>query len=152
MHHTKNANIHLSNAMKCVVAQIEEANTVKEQIRVMGETEVKNGDDKSFLDSMIDTIHPLTYKQGTPGYTRQFNVRAEVRTQFYGGDVAMSINGCSAWKVYNAFTYPIFNPVSMGLNMDYADIFYSGMVGGKRHLLKRIYNTILAEYPKFKAI
>ena len=152
VHHTKNANIHLSNAMKCVVSQIDEANGIKEQICRMGETKVKNGDDKSFLDAMVDLIHPITYKQGTPGYTRQFKVRAEVRTQFYGGDVAMSIKGCTAWKGYNAFTYPIFNPVSMGQNMDYADIFYSGMVGGKRHALRRIYNTILAEYPKFKAI
>lgn len=142
VHHTKNANIHLSNAMKCVVAQIEEANAIKDKILQMGETQVANDGERSFLDEMIDIIHPLTYKQGTPGYTRQTNVRSEVRTQFFGGDVAMSISGCTAWKVYNAFTYPIFNPLSMGRNMDYADIFYSGMIGGKRHLLKKIFDTV----------
>lgn len=144
VHHTKNANIHLSNAMKCIVAQIEDAIKVKNSILEMGRTNIPNDDTKSFLDDMIDKLYPLTYKQGTAGYTRQSNVRNEVRTQFYGGDVAMSISGCTAWKVYNSFTYPIFNPVSMERNMDYADIFYSGMVGGKRHLLRKIFATINA--------
>lgn len=142
VHHTKNANIHLSSAMKCVVSQIEEATAVKEKILRLGNTVIQNDDKKSFLDEMLDVILPVTHAKGTPGYTRQYNVRSEVRTQFYGGDVAMSISGNTAWKVYNAFTYPIFNPVSMGRNMDYADIFYSGMVGGKRHLLKKIFTTI----------
>ena len=108
----------------------------------MGGYEIRNDDKKSFLDEMINKIHPFTYKQGTPGYTRQFNVRSEVMSQYYGGEVAMSFNGNTAWKVYNAFTYPIFNPVSLGRNMDYADIFYSCMIGGKRHLLKRIFTTV----------
>ena len=142
VHHTKNANIHLSNAMKCVVAQIEESANVRDKILRMGDCLLVENDVMSCLDLMIARIHPLTYKQGTSGYTRQVNVRSEVRTQFYGGDVAMSIKGNSAWKEYNAFTYPIFNPLSMGRNMDYADIFYSGMIGGKRHLVKKIFDTI----------
>ena len=150
VHHTKNANIHLSNAMKCVVEQVKEAETVKGQVVQMASTFIRDDDEMSFIDAMIDQIYPLTHKQGTQGYKRQFNVRAEVRTQFYGGDVAMSIKGDTAWKVYNAFTYPIFNPVSIGKNMDYADILYSSMVGGKRHLLRRIFNTINSEYQRFR--
>lgn len=143
VHHTKNANIHLSNAMKCVVAQIEDAAKIKNQILRMGEMQIST----QFLDKMLDEIHPFTYKRGDPGYTRQFNVRSEVRTQYFGGDVAMSIKGNTVWKVYNAFTYPIFNPVSLGRTMDYADIFYSGMIGGKRHLLKRIYSEVWNAMP-----
>lgn len=142
VHHTKNANIHLSNAMKCVVKQIKEANQVKDKIIEMSTHAVRNDDKESFLDEMVNKIHPFTYKQGTPGYTRQFNVRSEVLSQYYGGEIAMSISGNTAWKVYNAFTFPIFNPVSLGRNMDYADIFYSGMIGGKRHLLTRIFNAV----------
>ena len=151
VHHTKNANIHLSNAMKCVVKQIADARQVQGQVMALGNAEVRVDGEKSLLDAMIDRIHPITYKKGTPGYTRQFNVRSEVRAQFFGGEVAMSIKGCTAWKVYNAFTYPLSNPVSLGRNMDYADIFYSGMVGGKRHLLKRIFNAVLSEYPQYAA-
>lgn len=148
VHHTKNANIHLSNAMKCVLDQIKDANLLVNDLYDMGGYEIRNDDKKSFLDDMINKIHPFTYKQGTPGYTRQFNVRSEVLSQYYGGEVAMSFNGNTAWKVYNAFTYPIFNPVSLGRNMDYADIFYSGMIGGKRHLLKRIFTTVSDGIPE----
>lgn len=147
VHHTKNANIHLSNAMKCVLNQINDANFVIGSMYEMGGYEIRNDDKKSFLDEVIEKIHPITYKEGTPGYTRQFNVRCEVLSQFYGGEVAMSFTKNSAWKVYNAFTYPIFHPVSMGKNMDYADIFYSSMIGGKRHLLKRIFNTVYENIP-----
>jgi hypothetical protein len=30
----------------------------------------------------------------------------------------------------------------MGRNMDFADIFYAGMIGGKRHLLRKIFDTV----------
>lgn len=152
VHHTKNANIHLSNAMKCVVAQIQDAYGVKETIDKIARSEIRNDDNLSFLDSMIDAIYPITHKQGTQGYTRQFNIRSEVRTQYYGGEIAMSIKGNTPWKVFNAFTYPIFNPVSLGSNMDYADILYSSMVGGKRHRLIKIFETILNAYPDYMAI
>ena len=142
VHHTKNANIHLSNAMKCVVGQIEEAQKVISQIYELGATAIQNDDSKSFLDDLISEIHPFTYKQGTPGYTRQFNVRSEVLSQYYGGEVAMSMTGNSAWKVFCAFTYPIFNPSSLGKNLDYADIFYRSMVGGRRHALKKIFGAV----------
>lgn len=142
VHHTKNANIHLSNAMKCVLAQIKEADAVRQRMLQLGNCWVKTSDDDAFLSKMIDKIHPVTHKKGTAAYTRQFNIRSEVRTQYYGGDVAMSIKGDTAWKVYNSFVFPIFNPVSMGRNMDFADIFYAGMIGGKRHLLKRIFDTV----------
>lgn len=139
VHHTKNANIHLSNAMKCIIAQIQEAEKVKDTILKMAETHILDNDKESFLDMMLDTIYPYKHKKGTPGWTRQYNRRSEVVTQFLGGDVAMSINDNTIWKVYNAFTFPIFNPISFGRRMDAADIFYSGMVGGKRHILKKIF-------------
>lgn len=143
VHHTKNANIHLSNAMKCIIAQIEEANKVKETILEMESHLVP--DPNAFLDKMLDKIYPYRHKKGTPGWTRQYNRRLEVITQFTGADVAMSIKDNSFWKVYNAFTFPIFNPSSFGKTMDHADIFYSGMVGGKRHLLKKIFDLIVSE-------
>lgn len=142
VHHTKNANIHLSNAMKCVVKQLEDAEEVKSKIMYLASANLYNGQDGSVLDMLLDKIHPITYPKGTPGYTRQRNVRDEITAQYYGGEVAMTIQQPNLWRLYNAFTYPIFNPRSMGKNMDYADLFYSGMVGGKRHQTKKIFSLV----------
>lgn len=145
VHHTKNANIHLSNAMKCIIAQIKDAETVKQDILRMADITLEEENGIPFLERILDKIYPYKHKKGTPGWTRQYNRRLEVYTQYTGADVAMSIKSNSIWKVYNAFTFPIFNPSSFGRTMDYADIFYSGMIGGRRNLLKRIFNTVKEE-------
>ena len=142
VHHTKNADIHLSKAMKCVVEQIKEAEKVKDTILKMATTPVSDRAGASFIDMMLEKIYPYRHKKGTTGWTRQYNQRLEVVTQFMGADVAMSIQDNTVWKVYNAFTFPIFNPSSFGKTMDYADIFFSGMVGGKRYILKKIFSLM----------
>jgi len=148
VHHTKNADIHLSKAMKCVVEQIKEAEKVKDTILKMATTPVSDRAGSSFIDMMLEKIYPYRHKKGTPGWTRQYNQRLEVVTQFMGADVAMSIQDNTVWKVYNAFTFPIFNPSSFGKTMDYADIFFSGMVGGKRYILKKIFSLMEESLPK----
>ena len=138
VHHTKNAEVYVGGALAKLRSQIEKAEEIRKKSEWLANTKVND----VFVSKMLDRIYPFRYERGTPGYTRNANVRYEVLVQFDGGETAMSIRGDTAWKLFNSFTFPIFNPRSLGSRMDMAEISYSGAVGARARRVTRIFNTI----------
>lgn len=139
--HTKNAEVYVGGAIKSIQCQIRQAEEIRRKSEMMAETDISS----DFIMRMLNRIYPYRYEKGTPGYTRNENIRSEVLTQFDGGETAMSIKGSTAWKLFNAFSFPIFNPRSLGNRMDLAEIAYTGAVGSRADKVTHIFNAIFDE-------
>lgn len=145
--HTKNANLYVGDAIKGIQCQLAAAKVIRQKSEELSSVEV----DSAFVERMLDKIYPFRYERETPGYTRNENLRSEVMVQFDGGETAMSIKNQTAWKLFNAFTFPIFNPSHLGHRMDLAEVAYTGAIGQRADKVTRIFNTIYAEAKRIAA-
>lgn len=145
--HTKNAGLYVGSAIKSIQCQILAAQEIKRRSERMASMKI-NG---TFVNNVLGKIYPFRYDPDTAGYTRNENLRNEVLAQFEGGETAMSIKDDTAWKLFNAFSFPIFNPSHLGSRMDMAEIAYTGAVGQRAEKVTRIFNTIYAEASRLAA-
>ena len=145
--HTKNAELYVGSAIKSIQCQILAANEIRRRSEQLAGVEVND----TFVKNMLNKIYPFRFEPDTPGYTRNENLRSEVLAQFDGGETAMSIKNNTAWKLFNAFSFPIFNPPHLGKRMDMAEIAYTGAVGNRAERVTKIFNTIYAEASRFAA-
>ena len=90
-------------------------------------------------------------EEGTVGFTKTENRRAEVMAQFESGETAQTIQGDTAWKLFNAFTYPIYNPSTTRKTVDAAEVAYTGAVGARAQKVTKIFNTIVEETMRYAA-
>ena len=136
--HTKNAELYVGDALKVIYASIEKAR----EIRLKSEGLAKVNINAAFIKRVMDEIYPCKYDDETRGFTINENRRNEVMEQFESGATAQTIKGDTAWKLFNAFTYPIYNPTKMGKTMDAAEIAYTGALGPRGAKVGRIFNVI----------
>ena len=145
--HTKNAGLYVGDALKVIYASIEKAR----EIRRKSEGFAKVNINAEFIQRVMDSIYPFNDEGSDAGRTRTTNVRDEVMKQFESGETAQTIQGDTAWKLFNAFTYPIYNPSSTKKSVDAAEVAYSGAVGNRADKVSKIFNTIYSETMRFAA-
>lgn len=141
--HTKNAKQYIGDILKVIYASIEKAREIRSKSEGLARVRIN----KAFIQRVMDEIYPFKVdaEEGTTGYTRTENRRQEVMAQFESGDTAQSITGDTAWKLFNAFTYPIYNPTSTKQNVDAAEVAYTGAVGHRAQKVSNIFNVIYNE-------
>jgi len=147
IHHTKNAELHIGSALKVIAASIDAAKEIKRKSENLASVKV----DAAFMKRLMDRIYPFRFDPETHGFTINEHRREEVLSQFEGGETAMSIKDDTAWKVFNAFSYPIFNPQKTGKNMDRAEIAYTGAVGSRATAVRKIFDTVYDEAMRIAA-
>lgn len=136
--HTSGANIYAKAALTVIREQAKIAQTTRGRIERLGNTPIT----RAMLDEAMERIYPNRFERGSAAHTAIENKREEVMFQFEGGDTAQSIKDDTAWKLFNAFTYPIFNPERMERRMDRAQIAYAGAVGSRAAKVNRILDTV----------
>lgn len=136
--HTKNAELYVGDALKVIYASIEKAREIRRKSDVLAKVNV----DQAFIKRVMDSVYPFSHEEETRGFTMTQNRRNEVMEQFEGGETAQSIEGDTAWKLFNSFTYPIYNPKTMGKTMDQAEIAYQGALGLRGEKVARIFDTV----------
>lgn len=141
--HTINANLYVGSALEVIRAKIEKSREIRRKSEVLARVNVN----ENFIRRVMDSIYPFKAdaEEGTIGYTKTENKRELVREQFESGDTAQTIKGDTAWKLFNSFTYPIFNPSSTKKTVDAAEVVYTGAVGTRAAKVVRIFNTIYNE-------
>lgn len=144
IHHTKNAGLYVDKAITSINALIEKGKNIRLKSQQMASVKIDN----AFVMRMLDRIYPFRYTSDSPGYARNNSVREEVLTQMMGGETAMSIKDDTAWKLFNAFSFPIYNPSSLSKRMDAAEIVYTGAIGQRAEKVKRIFDIIYQEAQK----
>ena len=80
-----------------------------------------------------------------------YSIVSEVMKQFEEGETAQTIEGDTAWKLFNAFTYPIFNPTSTKMTVDAAEVAYTGAVGNRAQKVSKIFNVVYNETMRMAA-
>lgn len=141
--HTKNAELYVGSALSVINASIQKAR----EIRIKSEGLAKVNVNSAFIKRVMDSIYPFKPEvdEGTIGFTKTENRRQEVIRQFESGETAQSVHGDTAWKLFNAFTYPIYNPTTTKKSVDAAEVAYTGAVGQRGVKVSRIFNTIFNE-------
>lgn len=88
------------------------------------------GVDAATIQRALDAVYPL-YGIPEDSFARKRleRIRARVIEEFEAGETAQSIKTDSAWKLLNAFSFPVFHPDKISKRMDTAEIAYRGMVG-----------------------
>lgn len=147
--HTKNAELYVGSALEVIHASIEKAREIRRKSEGMAKVKVN----KEFIERVMNAIYPFKpdAESGTIGFTKTENRRAEVMAQFESGDTAQTIQGDTAWKLFNAFTFPIYNPTATKKSVDMAEVAYTGAVGTRANKVARIFNTIYNETMRFAA-
>lgn len=147
--HTKNAALYVDAALEVIQASIKKAMDIRRKSEGLAKVNVN----AAFIQRVMDAIYPFKedVEEGTIGYTKNENRRAEVMAQFEGGDTAQTIQGDTAWKLFNAFTYPIYNPSTTKKSVDMAEVAYTGAVGTRAVKVGRIFNIIHNESMRFAA-
>ena len=145
--HTKNASLYVGNALNVIHASIEKAR----EIRCKSEGFAKVNVNAEFIRRVMDEIYPFSNEESDAGHTRTENIRNEVIEQFESGDTAQSIKGDTAWKLFNSFTYPIYNPKSTKKNVDMAQVAYTGAIGTRASKVQKIFTAIYNETMRMAA-
>lgn len=145
--HTKNANIYVGDALDVIYASIEKARDILRKSEGFARVRIN----KEFIRRVMDEIYPFNEEGSEAGHTRTENVRAEVMKQFEEGETAQTIEGDTAWKLFNAFTYPIYNPTSTRKTVDAAEVAYTGAVGTRAQKVSKIFNVIYNETMRMAA-
>ena len=147
--HTINAELYVGSALEVIRASIERAREIRRKSDGLAKVRVN----AEFIKRVLDSIYPYKEdaEEGSAGYTRNNNRRTEVIAEFESGETAKTIKGDTAWKLFNAFTYPIYNPTSTKKTVDAAEVAYTGAIGQRAEKVSRIFNTIYNESMRFVA-
>lgn len=140
--HTKSAPEVTMTAVKCIQAQAVAAVEMKRRCKLLAEI----GVDSETLERCLDAVYPIKNLPESAARTRLENFRVKVIEQFEAGETAQTFKEDNAWKLFNSFTYPIFNedPVKLerSKRKDAAEIAYSGMTGTVAQKVRGIFDKV----------
>lgn len=140
--HTKSAPDATRRAVECIRAQARAALDMRRACETLAEIGVDGGT----LRRCLDAVYPVSGLPEGHARSRLENLREEVVRQFEAGETAQTFKADSAWKLFNSFTYPIFNPDAERLERsktkDAAEIAYTGMTGSVRDKVQGIFAKV----------
>ena len=142
IYHTTNADVRVDNAIESIYAQVGAVKALQRRQERLAQIEAK----EEHLMHILNKFFPINrFEEGTRGYTRMLNQREEVMKQWIDGETSQSFDGNSFSKLFNCFTYPVYNPSRVGDKTDIAQITYSGTVGSRADRVMRIFDAVEQE-------
>lgn len=147
--HTKNANLYVGDVLEAIYGSIRKAQEIQQKSIGFSKVNV-NG---AFIRKIMDTIYPFRndVEEDSLSHRNTQSKRDEVLHQFEAGETAQTIHGDNAWKLFNAFTYPIYNPVITKKTVDAAEVAYTGAVGTRAGKVLKIFNAVYNETMRYVA-
>ena len=137
--HTKSGKEIAAFALRTIRAEIERGMDMKDRIGRLSMASVN----KAVVRFCLDRVYPLGgLEKGSRIYKNVEKLRERVMNEFEGGQTAQTIKRDSAWKLFNSFTYSIFNPEKMRRNMDVTEIQYNGIFGNRAMGVHRVLRTV----------
>ncbi len=141
--HTQGANVRVDAALNQIHAQAAAALEMKARAEELA----RIGVDSATVAACLDRVFPLFgLPENCIQRTRLVQMRDTVMEQFEGGATAQTMKADTAWKLFNAFSYPVFNPVEAGRRIssktDKAQIAFKGMTGGTGRAVRELFETV----------
>ena len=128
--HTSAIEVYARRAIETIKAQALATKTMQERIKALAAKKVNAAQIKKALAE----IYPATPKmaeESPAAYANAIARREEVITQWEGGETAATFTVDNAWKLVNAFTFPIFNPQKIAKGSDLSGVRYDAMFGDR---------------------
>lgn len=139
--HTSNIDLYAKSAIAQIAAQAKATKVMQERIKALAAKKV----DTAIVKKTLDTLIPATPEmaEASPAvYTNAINKRREVITQWEDGETAQTFTADNAWKLVNAFTFPIFNPSKFARGTDLSGVRYDGLFGDRAEKVANILTTV----------
>lgn len=136
--HTKGAPEKTDAAVKCIHRQAIAALEMKEKCAVLARV----GVDAGMVARVLEEVYPIGNLPDGHAKSRLLNIRNAVMEQFESRETAQTIKGDTAWKLFNSFTFPIFNPERISKRKDLAEIQFRGMTGDTAQKVRRIFGKV----------
>ena len=137
--HTKSAEV------KCdrILTEISTAAQAAVEMKRRSEALANIGANSKMLSNALDAVYPLYgLEVESPAYKHLKMKRDMVVEQFESGETARTMDGKTAWSLFNSFTYPIFNEAKITKNTDTAQVAYSGMLGDVAVKVRDIFGKV----------
>ena len=139
--HTDNISIYAKRAISQIAAQAKATEAMKKRISALASKKVTSAQIKAALNEIYPATSAMA-DNAPAAYTFAINKREEVITQWEAGETAQSFKTDSAWKLVNAFTFPIFNPARMAKGADMSGVRYDGLFGERADKVSNILATV----------
>ena len=139
--HTSAIEVYARRAIETIKAQALATKAMQERIKALAARKVNTDTIKKALAE----IYPATPEMAneTPAaYANAIARREEVITQWEDGETAQSFTTDSAWKLINAFTFPIFNPQKIAKGSDLSGVRYDAMFGDRAGRVSQILEAV----------
>lgn len=139
--HTANIDVYARAAIAQIAEQAKATKAMQERIKALAAKKV----DEKTIKATLDAIFPATAEmadESPAAYTFALNKREEVITQWETGETAATFKADNAWKLVNAFTFPIFNPPKIAKGADLSGVRYDGLFGDRAEKVANIFNTV----------
>lgn len=139
--HTSAIEVYARRAIETIKAQALATKAMQERIKALAARKVNTDTIKKALAE----IYPATPEMAneTPAaYANAIARREEVITQWEEGETAQSFTTDSAWKLVNAFTFPIFNPQKIAKGSDLSGVRYDAMFGDRAGRVSQILEAV----------
>lgn len=137
--HTAGAELVAKDAVDAIKCEAQAANEIRAMSNVLAGIEVNGRTLKKALDRVYSTYN---LEKGSPQYNHMIHFRQQVERQFDGGETSQTMEGKTAWTLFNSFTYPIFNEPKITRKTDLAQVAYRGMVGDVGERVSAIFRTV----------
>ncbi|MBQ1428887.1 MAG: DUF932 domain-containing protein, partial [Kiritimatiellae bacterium] len=128
--HTSAIEVYAKRAIETIKAQALATKTMQERIKALAAKKVNAAQIKKALAEVYPAT-PKMAEESPAAYANAIARREEVITQWEGGETAQSFTTDSAWKLVNAFTFPIFNPSKITKGSDLSGVRYDAMFGDR---------------------
>lgn len=139
--HTSAIEVYARRAIETIKAQALATKAMQERIKALAAKKVTTAQIKKALAE----IYPATPKmaeESPAAYANAIARREEVITQWEEGETAATFTADSAWKLVNAFTFPIFNPQKIAKGSDLSGVRYDAMFGDRAGRVSDILATV----------
>ena len=139
--HTTSIDVYAKRAIEQIAAQAKATKAMQERIKALAAKQVSAKQIKAALAEVFPASPELA-ESAPAAYTNAINKREEVIAQWESGETAETFTQDTAWKLFNAFTFPIFNPQKISKGSDLSGIRYDGLFGDRADKVGEILETI----------
>jgi len=92
----------------------------------------------AMVHASLERVYPYgNLEKDSRAYLNVTKLREEVLEEFESGHTAETFSMDNGWKLFNSYTYGIFNPRKVRKTMDMAEVQYSGMFGTRAVRVRR---------------
>lgn len=139
--HSSKIDVYAKMAITQIAEQAKATKAMQERIKALSAKNVNAAQIKKALAEIYPAT-PEMADESPAAYSNAIAKREAVITQWESGETAQTFTADNAWKLVNAFTFPIFNPAKIAKGADLSGVRYDAMFGDRAGRVADIFATV----------